>query len=218
MIVALAGQKGGSGKSTTALAIASEWHVRGRRVLLVDADPQGSLRTFAEVAAEAGNTTPTVVAMGASMYRQDQLPVLAEGYDAVVIDCPPRHDEIQRAAMMASELVVLPCGPTPMDAWALVEGLELVRRARHLRPKLQAVVLVTRKQARTTLGASARETLSGCGLPVMTAELGYRVAYQEAPAAGLGVTQYESRGQAAVEVRALVTELESIEKEAADAA
>ena len=216
MIIALAGQKGGSGKSTTAMAIAAEWRARGRRVLVVDADPQGSLRTWAEVAAEAGHPAPTVVAMGSSMYRKDQLPALAEGYDIVVIDCPPRHDEIQRAALMVAELVVLPCGPSAMDAWALADGLELVTKARTLRPQLEANVLITRKVSRTSLGEGAREALAHCGLPVLKTELGYRVAYQEAPAAGLGVAQYEPRGQAAVEIRALVDELER--EEAAHAA
>ncbi len=211
MIVALAGQKGGSGKSTTAMAIAAEWHAREQRVLLVDSDPQGSLRTWADVAAEAGHAAPTVVAMGVSMYRPDQLPSLAAGYDMVVIDCPPRHDEIQRAALMVTDIVILPCGPSAMDAWALAEGLELVNKAKMLRPQLDAVILITRKVARTSLGAGAREALSNCGLPVLSTELGYRIAYQEAPAAGLGVAQYDSRNQASMEVRALVDELEKLE-------
>jgi Mrp family chromosome partitioning ATPase len=49
-ILAFAGQKGGAGKTTTAIATACEWQARGRRVLLVDTDPQGSTRTWADVA------------------------------------------------------------------------------------------------------------------------------------------------------------------------
>jgi len=213
MIITFAGQKGGSGKSTAAMAVAAESHARGLRVLLVDADHQGSLRTWADLATEQGRNVPTVVAMGASMYRPEQLPRLAQGFDLVVIDCPPRHDDIQRAALMVADVVVLPCGPSPLDAWSLVEGLDLVRKAQQLRPELLAVVLLTRRIARTSLGAGAREALEGSGLPVLASELGYRVAYQEAPAAGLGVTAYEPRGQAAEEVRALVVELEQLGKE-----
>ena len=119
---------------------------------------------------------------------------------------------------MVADIVVLPCGPSPLDAWALVAGLDLVERAQQLRPELRAVVLITRKVARTSLGAGARETLEGSGLPVLTTELGYRVAYQEAPAAGLGVTAYDPRSQAAKEVRALVDELEAIGTEVSNAA
>jgi chromosome partitioning protein len=209
-IIALAGQKGGSGKTTTALTIAAEWHARHRRVLLVDADPQGSTRTWGDLAAEGGHAAPTIVAMGAGLHRPDQLPALAKSYDFVVIDCPPRHGTVLRSALMVANLALLPCGPSAVDAWALGETLDLIAEARTLRPELQAAVVLTRKIARTVLGDGARVALAECGLPILRAELGYRVAYQEAPAAGLGVTVYEPGGAAAEESRRLVDELESM--------
>lgn len=208
VVVAFAGQKGGVGKTTTALAVACEWFKRGRRVLLVDADPQGSARTFAEVAATAGEAVPTVVSMGAGLHRPGQLPALLASYDVAVIDCPPRMPEVQRSVCAVADLVVLPCGPSAVDAWALAASLELVAAAREVRPELQGVVVLTRKVERTALGSSAREALADCGLPVLKAELGYRVAFQEAPAFGRGVTAYAPSSAAAAEVRALVSELE----------
>lgn len=210
MIIALAGQKGGSGKTTTSIAIASELLARRRKVLLVDADPQASSRTWAEVALELGCEAPTVVGMGQGLHRPDQLPALAEAYDVVVIDCPPRHGEIQRAALMVCDLVLLPCGPSALDAWAIAESLELVQSAKLVRPELKAAVLITRKVSRTSLGQGAREVLAESGLDVLGAELGFRVAYQEAPASGQGVTTYAPKSQAAAEVRALVDEIEMI--------
>jgi chromosome partitioning protein len=207
MIVAFAGQKGGSGKTTTAVAVAAEWQRRGKRVLLVDTDPQCSSRTWGEVATEAGHDSPTVVAMGAGLHKSDQLPTLSGAYDVTVVDCPPRHGEIQRAVLMVAELVVLPCGPSGVDAWALGATLDLITEARTLRPSLRAAVLITRKLSRTVLGSGAREALLPSGLPVLQAELGYRMTYQEALTAGLGVTAYAEKSQAADEVRALVDEL-----------
>ena len=207
MIVAMCGQKGGSGKTTAALAAASELLARGYRVLLVDADPQGSVRTWADVAAEAGHATPTVVAMGAQMHKPGQLDALVTSYDVTVIDCPPRHGEIQRAALMVADLAVLPCGPAAVDAWAMAESVELVQKAQELRPALRAVALITRRIHRTTIGASARKALRATGLPVMRTELYSRVAYQEAPAAGLGMAQYAPHDKAANEVKRFVTEL-----------
>jgi chromosome partitioning protein len=207
MIVAMCGQKGGSGKTTAALAAASELLARGKRVLLVDADPQGSVRTWADVAAEAEHPAPTVVAMGAQMHKPGQLDDLAAAYDLTIIDCPPRHGEIQRAALMIADLAVLPCGPSAVDAWAMAESVELVQKAQALRPELRAVALITRRISRTTIGAGAREALRATGLRVMRAELYSRVAYQEAPAAGLGVAQYAPRDKAAREVNRFVDEL-----------
>lgn len=208
MFVAFCGQKGGSGKTTTAIAVAAELMVRnGRQVLLVDADPQGTARTWADVAAEKGFRAPTVVAMGPAMHQPGQLDRLARGYDMTVIDCPPRHGDIHRSALMIADLAILPCGPTAVDVWALAESMALINQAVAIRPELTPLALITRKMKRTTLGAGARETLGAAGLKVLKTELCYRVAYQEAPAAGLGVTEYAPRGEAASEVRALVDEL-----------
>jgi chromosome partitioning protein len=213
MVIALAGQKGGVGKTTTAVNIAAEWFARGKRVLLVDADPQSTARTWADVAAEGQHPAPTVVAMGAGLHRPDQLPALARSYEMTIIDCPPRHGEIQRAALMVADLVVLPCGPSAVDAWALGSTLDLITEARAFRPDLPAVVLITRKVARTAIGAGARDTLASSGLPVLATELGYRVTYQEAPASGLGVTTYLPESPAAAEIRALADELDKLLEE-----
>jgi chromosome partitioning protein len=212
VIIALTGQKGGVGKSTVAIALAAELVARGRSVLLVDADPQGTARTWGDVASEAGHAIPSIVAMGATMHRPDQLPKVAAGYDVVVIDCPPRHGEIQRSALMVADVAVLPCGPSAADAWALTTSVDLVNEACALRPDLRACIVITRKQGRTALGRSAREVLTASGLPVLGTELGYRVAFAEALGAGLGVTAYAPRDPAAAEVRALVDEVLALEK------
>jgi chromosome partitioning protein len=144
------------------------------------------------------------------MHRADQLPRVASSFDVAIIDCPPRHDAIQRSALMSADIVVLPCGPSAADAWALASSVELVRAAQTLRENLLAAVLVTRKQSRTTMGRTARVALEASELPVLDTELCSRVAYVEALAAGQGVTTYAPRDTASMEVRRLVTELERL--------
>ncbi len=207
MIVAFAGQKGGVGKSTTAVCLAVAALERGSRVLLVDADPQGTVRTWGEVAAERRRPAPTVVAMGASMHKAGQLGALAASYDVTFIDCPPRHGEVQRSALMVADMVVLPCGASAADAWALATSLEVVREARAMRDELLACVLITRKQGRTALGKAARKVLESTGLPVLDTELGSRIAYQEALAAGQGITSYAARDAGTREIFDLLDEL-----------
>jgi len=208
MIVALIGQKGGAGKSTTAIALATEAHARGLAVLLVDADPQGTTSTWHAVATEAGHPTPTVVAMnGAMLHKPEQLPRMSESYDLVIVDCPPRHGDTMRSALMAADVALLPCGPSGADAWALTSSLDLVREAQQFaRPQLRAAVVVTKKSKGTAAGKVAREVLAEGGFPVLRTELGYRVAFQNAITAGQGVTAFD-RGDAALEVRRLLDEV-----------
>lgn len=206
-ILAVAGQKGGAGKSTVAICIAAEAVARGRRVLLVDADPQATARTWGAVAAEAGLPSPTIVAMGATMHKPGQLSQAAESFDLVVIDCPGKLGDIQRSALLVADLALLPCGPSAADAWALSSSIELIHEAQTFRPTLQAAVVITRKQGRTSLGQAAREVLADAGLPVLAAELGYRIAFQEALGAGRGVSSYAPKDPATTELRALYEEL-----------
>jgi len=207
-VIAVAGQKGGAGKTTVAIALAAEWMRRDQRVLLVDADPQQTARTWAEVAGEQNKPCPTTVHMGANLWQPDQLPRLAAGFDVVIIDTPPRLGDVQRAALMVADVVLMPCGPSTHDTWALAASLELINQARTLRPDMKAAVLLTRKVASTVIGREAREVLTGTGLPVLTTELGYRTDYQEASAAGMGASTYRPSGPAAAEVRSMVDELE----------
>jgi len=211
-IYAFAGQKGGSSKTTMALAAAAELTARGRRVLLVDADPQGTSRTWAAIAAEGAHQAPATVSMGDGMHLPGQLDTIAEPFEAVIIDCPPRHGDVMRSAMMIADVVILPCGPSGLDAWAMAESLELVSGARALRPNLRAAILITRIVARTAIGTNAREALSNCGLPVFSTQTHYRVAYQEALTGGMGIAQYAPGTPAAAEVVGFVNELEHFNK------
>jgi chromosome partitioning protein len=211
MIIALCGQKGGSGKSTAAQGIATELMLRGRRVLLVDADPQGTTRTWSDVAGESRKRVPSVVAMGAKMHVPGQLDAVLRSYDDCVIDCPPRHGEIQRSALMVADLAILTCGPSPADAWAMTESVELVNEAKIVRPHLLAFGLINQMR-RIAIGAGARDALVNIGLPVFAAELRQRAAHAEAMASGQGITDYEPTSPAAAEVRAVVDELLGLRK------
>lgn len=207
MIVALTGQKGGVGKSTTAIALASEAVVRGLSVALVDADPQRTAATWHDVAHAAGRKTPQLKyppKEPATLHKR--LPALAREFELVVVDCPPRHDDVQRSALMVTDLAILPCGPSGADAWALSGSIEIVKLARKIRPQLRAAVLITRKQRRTASGKAARDVLVSGGLQVLATELTYRVAYQEAVTGGYAVTDFD-RGDAALEVRRLLDEV-----------
>lgn len=208
MIISLTGQKGGSGKTTTAICVADELHRRGRRVLLVDTDPQATARTWADVAAELGEDGPTTIGMGTGF--ADRLESVAASFDDVVIDCPPGESAVQRSALMVADVALVPCGPGATDVWSMAETVDLLRKARAIRPALEVAIMLTRVDARTLLADQAERLVASLGLPVLDAALGFRVAYQEAPHAGVGPTRYAAGSAADREVRALVDELEEL--------
>jgi chromosome partitioning protein len=208
MIYACLSVKGGAGKSTVCTNLALEYMRRGRRTLLVDADPQGTTRVWAEIAVENGYEAPTVVAMGKDLHRPGQLDRFRDAFDLIGIDCPGRDGAVVRAALMVADVALVPCGASPADAWALAQTLELIEEARVLRPGLAAGVIVTRRR-HTSIGNGARGDLESAGVPLFPVELAERVAYQQAMGEGRGVVALRDR-EAAREIRLLADSIDNL--------
>jgi chromosome partitioning protein len=208
MIVTLAGQKGGSGKSTLSIHLAAEWMRRGRRVLLIDTDPQGTSLTWSNIAAERGHPAPTVVAMGDNL--RQAVPELSASTDITVIDTAGRLGKRTAGALMIADLVLLPCQPNPPDIWAMADTIETIQMTQQVRPDLRAALVINGKESRTVLGRSAREALTATELPVLMTEVSHRIAFAEACAIGKGVTLYAPKSPAAAELQALADEIEAL--------
>lgn len=206
VIVSLVSLKGGVGKSTLAVNLAAQWHRDGNRVLLVDADSQGTASQWRAVGKTAGHDGPEAVALTGARLRAE-LGRRTDGIDHVVIDTPPRLTGEARAAILVSHMVLVPLGPGPADLWSARETLAMVADARKLRPDLVAGLVLVRLDTRTALGRASVEATSKLGLPLL-GQLGSRVAYPEALAAGLGVTDYAPRSPAASEIEALARAVE----------
>lgn len=115
MILAVVGLKGGVGKSSLSALLAQAAARTGRNVLLVDADPQSSVVSWAEDAAGLGDDV-TVVALPTTRLDRE-LRRLAAPFDTVVIDTPPGRGElgIVNAALRASDLALVPMAPTMVE-------------------------------------------------------------------------------------------------------
>lgn len=214
MIITFASSKGGVGKSTLCVNLAVELVARGQRVLVLDADPQGTVTTWGEVRGASNIDKPTVLAVGDNV--RQVVGELSRDWDAVLIDTAGRQSKRLAGALLASDLALMPATPAGPDIWAMQSSLDTVREVQELRPELRAAIIVNGEQ-RTRLSAQARGALDDLGVPVI-GSLARRTAIAEAVTAGQGVTEREPRSAGAVEIRTLTDAVVELVKGAADAA
>ena len=210
-IIAVLGRKGGIGKSTIVGNLAAEFAARGRTVVVLDADPQHSLAAWAaqgdgvlsrcveKVKADGGE------ALGSRARRSQK------EADIVLIDTPPGNLETAYEAAMVADLVLLPCGPSPLDMFTLKDVLAQTLKARakrgSKRPRIRFVP--SKVLMHTNLGRSLTSSLEAMGRKVLPA-IGQRIVVAEAVASGLTVGEYAPHSPAHEELQKLARAVEAI--------
>lgn len=206
MRIAFLNQKGGVGKTTLALNVAGWMAEQGKRVLFVDADPQGSALDWAQV---RGDEAPfSVVGLPRPVIHKE-LPKLEAGYDHVVIDSPPSVHAVSQSIIGASDVVVVPVQPSPYDVWAAETVLKLIDEASAvLNPELKTVFVVNRKIVNTAIGKGVVRALAAYGKPVLSSHVSQRVVFAESAATGKTVTEAGGPDSAAAqEIKSLTQEI-----------
>ena len=204
MKISVQNQKGGTGKTTLSLHISHALALRSRKVLLVDADPQGSARDWA--AAREKKLSFSVVGLDRPTIHRD-LPELAADFQDVVIDGPPRVSDLARSAIVAADIVLIPIQPSPYDVWAVHDVVELIQEAAIYKTSLKAAFIINRMIVNTAIGRDVKDALADYPFPIFKSAICQRVAFAESAARGLTVLETNPKGTAAAEVLDLTEEL-----------
>ena len=204
MIIGVLNQKGGVGKTTLSVNLAASFSRAGARVLLIDADPQGSALDWA-AAREAEPLFSVVGLPRATVHKE--ITQIGQGYDYIIIDSPPRVTDLARSAIMASDLILIPVQPSPYDIWAADEIVKLIDEARIYKENLKSAFVINRKILNTAIGRDVREALEVYPVPSFEASVTQRVIFAEAAAQGKAVYEIDEKGIAAKEIEAIVKEI-----------
>jgi chromosome partitioning protein len=204
-IVAVVGNKGGTGKTTLSLNLAAGLARRGS-VVIVDADPQQSAYQW-RLIGDDNVGLPSVVAAAFGLDKMIQ--ALRDVHEHVVIDCPPSIKAPQtEQALRLADHALIPLQPSPMDLWATSHIARIIEKLRPENPGLRALLVMSQMEPRTTLSRLMPDAVSELDLPVARTSLQRRSIHRLCVLEGRSVFQTGRRGAAAAaEINELIAEI-----------
>jgi chromosome partitioning protein len=210
-VVVIAGRKGGIGKSTITGNLAAEFAAMGQTVAALDADPQHSLAAWAKQGEGVLSQCVEKVNRSGPDDLRGKIRAAQKTVDIVLVDTPPGMQDIAYQAMLLADLVLLPCGPSPLDLFPLKEALGLALKARaERRSKKPRIRFVPSKVlGNTNLGRGLSSSLEQLGKKVLPA-IGQRIVVAEAVMSGLTVREYAPGSAAHTEFEQLAKAVDKI--------
>jgi chromosome partitioning protein len=210
MIITVGNTKGGVGKSTIALQLALARSLAGKDVWLVDGDRQGTAQTAVAIRGQAGREP----GLSCSQYTdgptlRSQVQRQSSKFDDVVIDAGGRDSSALRAALVLSNVLLVPVQPRSVDVWALADVATLIEEAQAVRSGLKAFAVLNSADPgeSSTDNAETIEALKDYPqITLLPAVLRRRKAFANATGQGLHVSEVTPRDPKAMdELDALVS-------------
>jgi len=202
-VIVFASRKGGSGKSTLAAHLAAQAHKPPCRVLMLDADPQGSLTLWHKLRSNGEPPLRDGKNLAAAVEQAKR-----DGFEWVFIDTPPNMSAIVVDAIQAATLIIIPARLTLFDLAAIKETMVVARQLK----KPYAVVIngvpARRDNTESPFVREARAVLGSLNVPVWSGQITQRNAYSLALAEGEGAVEYDGQSEAAHEITALWAAIE----------
>ncbi len=199
-VITIAQQKGGAGKTTVAAHLAVALSQRGKRVAIVDIDPQGSLTQWHKLREERfgeGYTGLTFAAL--SGWRVgSEVARLRRNHDIIIIDSPPHTETEARTAIRSADYIIVPVQPSPTDLWATKATLDLAKAE-----KIPVRVVLNRVNSSSRLA----ETISKELPDLAKSTLGNRVLFASSLMEGRCATEVAPSSPAALEIKAFAEEI-----------
>lgn len=209
-VVTVFNQKGGCGKTTTAMHLAGSMGLRGYSTLVVDMDPQGTASRWASAAPDGASFPSAVISlapMEGKMHREVRNYI--DKFDVIFIDCPPAmNSAAPTSAMLISDLALIPVVPSPGDIWAAEAAKKLAAAASVTNESLIARVVANMVQKTTSLARDLLEVLGEDDeCPMLNSQLGSRSAFRECQILGTTVHFIPRAGAAIKEVDSMTDEV-----------
>lgn len=194
--IAIASQKGGSGKTTLALHLATCAAYEGRQACVIDTDPQATAAAWGDW---RGDFQPEVITCPPVRLAGTIQKAVRAGTELVVIDTPPNADAATREAVRAADLVLIPTRLRAFDLHAVRATADIVSYAQ----KPAFVVLNGVPPRATRLIAETNAFVADLGLELCPVSFGERAAFHRSASAGAVAMEAEPDGKAAGEVKAM---------------